>query len=53
MKRVGKRGEEGSGTEQHLGVDAMKDVEVGDIADDPDLITVQKHDISCLIVGEL
>ncbi len=53
MKGVGKRCEEGSRTEQHLGVDAIEDVEVGDISDDPDVITVQKHDFSCLFVGKL
>jgi hypothetical protein len=51
MKGVGKRGEERSGAEQYLGVNAVKQKEVWDVADDPNLITIQKHDFACLIVG--
>ena len=40
MKGVGKRGEEWNGAEQHLGVDAVKETEVGHVADDPDVIAV-------------
>ena len=37
---VGERREKGGGAEQNLRVDAMKKVEVGNVADDPDLIAV-------------
>ncbi len=53
MKGVGKRGEERSGAEQYLGVNAVKQMEVWYVADDPNLITIQKHDFACLIVGVL
>jgi hypothetical protein len=53
MKGVGKRGEEWSWVEQNLGVDSVKQLEVGEISDDPNLITVQKHNFSCLFVGAM
>ncbi len=40
MQGIGKRGEEWSWAEQNLGVDSVKQMEVGNISDDPDLITV-------------
>jgi hypothetical protein len=32
-------------------MDAMEVLEVGDVADDPDLVAVQKHDFACTFVG--
>ena len=53
MKGVGKRGEEWGWAEQNLGVNSVKELEVGDISDDPDLITVQEHDFPCFCVCAL
>ncbi len=43
----------GAGRSSTWGVDAVVDVEVGDISDDPDLVTIQKHDLACFFVGKL
>jgi hypothetical protein len=40
MECVGKRREEGSWAEQNLRVDAVKKLEVGNVASDPKLIAV-------------
>ena len=32
-------------------MDAVKVVEVGNVPDDPKLITIQKHDFACALIG--
>ncbi len=51
MDRGGEDFEQGSSTVEDLGVDAMEVLKVGDIADDPDLIAIQKHDLDRTFIG--
>ena len=43
--------EEGSGAVQNLRVDAVKLMKGRDVPDDPNVITVEKHDFACVFVG--
>jgi hypothetical protein len=50
VERVAEELEQGGGTVQDLRVNAMEVVQWGDVAHNPDLITVQEHNFSCLFV---
>jgi hypothetical protein len=43
--------EQGSSTVEDLGVNAMEVLKVGDVADDPDLVVIQKHDFARTFIG--
>ncbi len=43
--------EEGSGSVQNLRVDMVEVLEIAHVSDDPYLVTVQKHNPSCVFVG--
>ena len=51
VDRGGEDFEQGSSTVEDLGVNAMEVLKVGDVADDPDLVAVQKHDFARIFVG--
>jgi hypothetical protein len=51
MQGVRERSEKRGGTLEDLGVDAMVVVEIGNVADDPELIAIEKHKFSCAVVG--
>jgi hypothetical protein len=51
MECVGENLEWRGGTVQNLGVDAVKTVEVGNVAHDPNLIAVPEDNFSCVLIG--
>ncbi len=51
VEGVGKRGEKGSGAIKHVRGDAVKEVQVGDVADDPNVIAIKEHYFSGVVIG--
>jgi hypothetical protein len=51
VQGVGEDLEEGSGSLQDVRVDVVEVLEIGHVADDPYLITIQKHNLSCAFVS--
>ncbi len=51
MECVGKRGEKGSGAAKHVSIDAVKEVQFGDVANNPNVIAIEEHNFTGVVIG--